>query len=131
MAEQDGSVAGNDDGLTRLEAEVARLRAELASAEARLAMAGASLPAGDEDKFHAIAESIDQMIWSTRPDGFHDYFNRRWYEYTGVPDGSTDGAEWNGMFHPEDQDRAWAGSPLVQLRFYRHRALPGGIALAS
>ncbi|WP_254919096.1 hybrid sensor histidine kinase/response regulator [Oceanicola sp. 22II-s10i] len=61
-----------------------------------------------EAKFHTIANSVDQMIWSTRPDGFHDYFNARWYEYTGVPEGSTDGEEWNGMFHPEDQDRAWS-----------------------
>ena len=44
-----------------------------------------------ERKFHAIANSIDQMIWSTRPDGYHDYYNDRWYEYTGVPQGSTDG----------------------------------------
>ena len=60
-----------------------------------------------EAKFHAIANSIDQMVWSTRPDGFHDYYNERWYEYTGVPPGSTDGEAWNGMFHPEDQQRAW------------------------
>jgi PAS domain S-box-containing protein len=60
-----------------------------------------------EAKFHAIANSIDQMVWSTRPDGFHDYYNQRWYEYTGVPPGSTDGEAWNGMFHPDDQDRAW------------------------
>ena len=60
-----------------------------------------------EAKFHAIANSIDQMVWSTRPDGFHDYYNERWYEYTGVPPGSTDGEAWNGMFHPDDQDRAW------------------------
>ena len=57
--------------------------------------------------FLAIANSIDQMIWSTQPDGFHDYYNERWYEYTGVPLGSTDGEAWNGMFHPDDQDRAW------------------------
>lgn len=57
--------------------------------------------------FSAIANSIDQMIWSTRPDGFHDYYNERWYEYTGVPQGSTDGEGWNDMFHPDDQDRAW------------------------
>jgi PAS domain S-box-containing protein len=25
-----------------------------------------------------------------------------------VPPGSTDGEGWNGMFHPEDRDRAWA-----------------------
>ncbi len=48
------------------------------------------------------------MVWSTLPDGFHDYYNARWYEYTGVPVGSTDGEGWNGMFHPDDQDRAWA-----------------------
>ena len=61
-----------------------------------------------EAQFRAIANSIDQMIWSTRPDGYHDYYNDRWYEYTGVPPGSTDGEAWNGMFHPEDQERAWS-----------------------
>lgn len=61
-----------------------------------------------EAKFHAIADSINQMIWSTRPDGFHDYYNHRWYEFTGVPDGSTDGEAWADMFHPDDQDRTWA-----------------------
>jgi PAS domain S-box-containing protein len=58
-------------------------------------------------RFQAITDSIDQMIWSTRPDGFHDYFNQRWYDYTGVPEGSTDGEAWNGMFHPDDRERAW------------------------
>lgn len=48
------------------------------------------------------------MIWSTRPDGYHDYYNDRWYEYTGVAHGSTDGEAWNGMFHPDDRERAWA-----------------------
>ena len=60
-----------------------------------------------EAKFHAIANSVDQMIWTTLPDGFHDYYNDRWYEFTGVPEGSTDGEGWNGMFHPDDQARAW------------------------
>ena len=60
-----------------------------------------------EAKFYAIANSVDQMIWSTLPDGFHDYYNDRWYEFTGVPEGSTDGEAWNGMFHPDDQAYAW------------------------
>ena len=59
-----------------------------------------------EAKFQAIADSIDHMVWSTRPDGYHDYYNQRWYEYTGMPEGSTDGDAWNGMFHPDDQERA-------------------------
>lgn len=61
-----------------------------------------------EAKFQAITDSIDQMIWSTRPDGYHDYYNARWYEFTGMPPGSTDGDGWNELFHPDDQERAWA-----------------------
>ena len=64
--------------------------------------------AESEARFRAIADSMPQMVWSTLPDGFHDYYNARWYEFTGVPVGSTDGEAWNDMFHPEDQDRARA-----------------------
>lgn len=59
-----------------------------------------------ESQFQAVADSMPQMVWSTLPDGFHDYYNARWYEFTGVPAGSTDGEGWNGMFHPDDQERA-------------------------
>jgi PAS domain S-box-containing protein len=61
-----------------------------------------------EARFRVLADSMPQMVWSTLPDGFHDYYNARWYEFTGAPAGSTDGESWNGMFHPEDQERAWA-----------------------
>jgi PAS domain S-box-containing protein len=54
-----------------------------------------------------LADVLPHMVWSTRPDGYHDYYNAQWYEFTGVTRGSTDGDEWNGMFHPEDQPRAW------------------------
>ena len=72
---------------------VARAKADRALAES-------------EERFRAITNSIDHMIWSTLPDGFHDYYNERWYEYTGVPHGSTDGEAWRAMFHPDDQPRA-------------------------
>lgn len=58
--------------------------------------------------FRQLADAMPQMVWSTLPDGAHDYYNARWYEFTGAPVGSTDGEGWNDMFHPEDQDRAWA-----------------------
>ena len=60
-----------------------------------------------EAKFRTITEVMPQMVWSTTPDGFHDYFNRRWYEFTGIPVGSSDGEEWNRLFHPDDQEKAW------------------------
>ncbi|MDV3459104.1 PAS domain-containing protein [Sphingomonas sp. HF-S4] len=62
---------------------------------------------GSEEKFRAIANSIDPMVWSTLPDGYHDYYNDRWYEFTGTPYGSTDGEGWADMFHPDDQGQAW------------------------
>ncbi|CAN5230934.1 hypothetical protein BH10PSE2_BH10PSE2_17370 [soil metagenome] len=74
--------------------------------DANLAQVGSAL-AESEAKFRVIADSMPQMVWSTLPDGFHDYYNARWYEFTGVPPGSTDGEGWNAIFHPEDQPRAW------------------------
>lgn len=38
-----------------------------------------------EAKFRTIANAMPQMVWSTLPDGYHDYYNDRWYEFTGVP----------------------------------------------
>jgi len=75
--------------------------------DANLAQASAAL-AESEARFRAIADSMPQMAWSTLPDGFHDYYNARWYEFTGVAAGSTDGEGWAAIFHPEDQPRAWA-----------------------
>ena len=70
-----------------------------------------------EQKFRIIADAMPQMVWSTLPDGNHDYYNRQWYEFTGVPEGSTDGEGWNAMFHPDDQARAW--------KRWRHSLLTG------
>lgn len=55
----------------------------------------------------AITNSIDQMLWAALPNGHHDFFNQRWYEFTGAPVGSTDGDGWSTMFHADDQKRAW------------------------
>ena len=59
-----------------------------------------------EAKFRTIADAMPQMVWSTRADGHHDYYNQRWYEYTGAREGATDGTAWNDMFHPDDRERA-------------------------
>lgn len=78
----------------------------LGQAEAELTAARNALRESDL-RFQTLADAFPHMVWSTLPDGFHDYYNARWYEFTGVPEGSTDGEEWNGMFHPDDQERAW------------------------
>ncbi len=81
-------------------------------------------------RFRTLADAMPHMVWSTLPDGYHDYYNAQWYEFTGVPAGSTDGDEWNGMFHPEDQSRAWerwrrslaSGEPYEIEYRLRHRS---------
>ena len=64
--------------------------------------------AASEAMFRTIANAMPQMVWSTLPDGYHDYYNECWYEFTGMVPGSTDGVHWAGMFHPEDREPAWA-----------------------
>ena len=61
-----------------------------------------------EARFEAIANSIDQLIWSTDAAGHYDYYNQRWYEFTGLPEGSRGGPEWEGLFYPSDNVRAKA-----------------------
>lgn len=56
-------------------------------------------------KFRTITDAMPQMVWSALPDGSHDYFNQRWYDFTGVAEGDTNGQGWSGMFHPDDQQR--------------------------
>lgn len=60
-----------------------------------------------ESRFRQIADTMPQIVWVTRPDGHVEYYNRRWYEFTGVAHGSTDGDQWAPLFHPEDQARTW------------------------
>lgn len=105
------------DGLTPLQRQglqtlaacvMMRLRSNRESAASRAVEDDARRAALDSElRFRTIADTMPQMVWSTLPDGYHDYYNARWYEFTGMPEGSTDGAGWNGMFHAEDRERAW------------------------
>jgi PAS domain S-box-containing protein len=59
-------------------------------------------------RLSAALDAIPQMVWSTRPDGHHDYYNRRWYEFTGTSPVEVEGEEWNPRFHPDDRASARA-----------------------
>jgi PAS domain S-box-containing protein len=73
---------------------------------------GASLRAREEE-FRTLANAIPQLVWTARPDGYHDFFNDRWYDYTGMPRGYENGWDWKHFLHPDDHPRAaatWARS---------------------
>ena len=87
-----------------------------------------AFPLGDAAGFRALAETMPQLVWSTTPDGYHDFYNARWYEYTGMPRGGEQGWNWKTFLHPDDFDRAvtvWThslqtGEPYeIEYRFRR------------
>lgn len=61
----------------------------------------------DEERFRIICDAMPQLVWTTTADGYHDFYNSRWYEYTGLTEEESRGLGWMKAFHPEDlQDSA-------------------------
>jgi PAS domain S-box-containing protein len=56
-------------------------------------------------EWHVLAEVIPQLVWSTRADGYSDYFNHRWFTYTGLEGEALTGWQWTKALHPEDLER--------------------------
>ncbi len=54
-----------------------------------------------EEQFRSLADSMPQIVWTARPDGYVDYYNKQWYEYTGFKEGYGD-LSWRPILHPED-----------------------------
>ncbi len=58
-----------------------------------------------EARFRQLADVMPQIVWVTGPDGFNEYYNRRWYAYTGYTSAEGMGDQWSAAIHPEDQQR--------------------------
>jgi PAS domain S-box-containing protein len=59
--------------------------------------------AGDR-RYRTLAEAIPHIVWTARPDGTVDYFNQRWFEYSGLSVDQSAGS-WLGILHPDDSTR--------------------------
>ncbi len=82
-----------------------------------------------ESLFRSLAESMPQKVWMCKPDGAAEYFNRRWYKYTGLTPEQCIGDGWLAALYPEDRERSaarWAHSILtgepyeIEYRLVRH-----------
>ena len=67
--------------------------------------AAASLRSSLAD-FRSLAESMPQIVWITRPDGWNIYLNQQWVDYTGLTLEESMGDGWTKPFHPDDRQRA-------------------------
>jgi PAS domain S-box-containing protein len=54
-----------------------------------------------KEKFKQLANSIPQLAWIARPDGYIFWFNRRWYEYTGMSQEDMIGWGWQKVHDPK------------------------------
>lgn len=62
----------------------------------------------EEERFKLICDTMPQLVWTATPDGMHDFFNTRWYNYTGLTPEQSLGAGWKNPFHPDDTPLAMA-----------------------
>jgi PAS domain S-box-containing protein len=83
------------------------------SEERRVMAERAAALAESEARFRTLAESMPQIAWTAGPDGAVDYYNRRWFEFTGITTTGGHGWGWQGVLHPDDEARtvaAWTAS---------------------
>jgi PAS domain S-box-containing protein len=58
---------------------------------------------GNEHFIHLLADALPQIVWTAQPDGHLDYYNRRWYDYTGYSREAPLQQEWwTSVLHPDD-----------------------------
>ena len=58
-----------------------------------------------ELRFRMLAEVVPQMVWTADASGWIDWYNHRWYEYTGQTPEQSAGWGWQGAHHPDDFQR--------------------------
>ena len=59
-----------------------------------------------EARFRAVANLVPDLLWQSRPDGSTDWFNDRWYAYTGQTSEGAAGWGWTEAIHPDDRVRS-------------------------
>lgn len=64
-------------------------------------------PAQIAREFKFVIDLMPQMVWTTQPDGYHDFFNQRWYDFTGLSYEVTKDKGWSLVLHPDDYERSW------------------------
>ncbi|HYH08148.1 MAG TPA: PAS domain S-box protein [Thermoanaerobaculia bacterium] len=57
-----------------------------------------------EARFRQLADSMPQLVWTAAADGVIDYFNRPFYEYTGMTETTVARDFWDEVIHPDDFD---------------------------
>ncbi|MDQ6645576.1 MAG: ATP-binding protein, partial [Chloroflexota bacterium] len=55
-----------------------------------------------EENFRLLTASLPEIVWTATPEGLIQYYNQRWYDYTGFRPGSIQPEAWSAILHPDD-----------------------------
>src|SRR5262249_31178574 len=64
-----------------------------------------------EEQYRSLADLIPGVVWTAWEDGWIDFANQFWFEFTGMTLEQTQGWGWTTALHPEDVEtvaRVWA-----------------------
>ena len=61
-------------------------------------------PDDTDQRFRVLADSMPQIVWTARPDGWVDYYNQRCFDYTGMSGRETHGWGWGLAVHQDNLD---------------------------
>jgi PAS domain S-box-containing protein len=62
----------------------------------------AALEQASEERYRQLADAMPQIVWTSDADGAATYFNRRWFEYTGMDPADAGPNAWHLAVHPDD-----------------------------
>ena len=58
------------------------------------------------DEFRMLADAVPQLVWSAGEDAVTDYYNNRWFEYTGIDPNNNTTIIRQTLIHPDDRSLA-------------------------
>lgn len=90
-----------------MEKLVLRQRAERERGQLIREQAARAEAEAGERRYRSLAEAIPQIVWTADAGGRFDYYNKRWFEYSGLTEGeSFDHDSWKHILHPDDNEAA-------------------------
>jgi PAS domain S-box-containing protein len=61
-----------------------------------------ALERASEERYRQLADAMPQIVWTADATGAATYFNRRWFEYTGMTPEEIGPNAWHQVVHPDD-----------------------------
>jgi PAS domain S-box-containing protein len=61
-----------------------------------------ALERASEERYRELADAMPQIVWTADTTGAANYFNQRWFEYTGMAQEEAGPSAWQQVVHPDD-----------------------------